>query len=294
MRCATVPAGKAHPSRPFHRMTLRLLLSNVLYAGAVSHKGSIYPGEHQRIVDQQLWEQVNRRLELRSDSQRGRTHREQPAPLGRFSFCAECANPMRLTHTTRHGRRYQYYSCRSTGNSSCSQKPIPAGDLENSLLHDLEPTLGTNLSWETIRSMVERIECHASAQSISVLFRDGTRSELGMVRPVRPGLKAKASEEAGRVPRVSRLMALAIKFEALVRQGRASSYRALADAGHVSRARLSQILRLTELAPEIQEHLLFLPKVISGADTITEKALRQIARSIDWDWQKKQFQKFIR
>jgi len=92
------------------------------------------------------------------------------------------------------------------------------------------------------------------------------------------------------VPRVSRLMALAIKFERLVREGQASSYRILAETGHISRARLSQILRLAELAPEIQEELLFLPKVVSGPDPITEKALRHIARSVDWDWQRKQFQ----
>jgi hypothetical protein len=39
----------------------------------------------------------------------------------------------------------------------------------------------------------------------------------------------------------------------------------------------------------IQEELLFLPKTVSGPDRITEKALRQVARSIDWEWQKKQF-----
>jgi hypothetical protein len=79
-------------------------------------------------------------------------------------------------------------------------------------------------------------------------------------------------------------------LEHLVREGKVPTYRVLAEAGHVSRARLSQILRLAELAPEIQEELLFLPKVISGPDPITERALRQIAQSIDWEWQRKQFQ----
>jgi hypothetical protein len=48
-------------------------------------------------------------------------------------------------------------------------------------------------------------------------------------------------------------------------------------------------MRLTDLAPNIQEELLFLPKTISGPDRITEKALRQVACSLDWDWQKKRF-----
>ena len=67
------------------------------------------------------------------------------------------------------------------------------------------------------------------------------------------------------------------------------SYRELAEAGQISRARMSQIMHLSDLAPEIQEELLFLPKTTTGPDRYTEKQLRQVARSIDWDWQKRQF-----
>jgi site-specific DNA recombinase len=287
--------GKSHSSRPLHTMTLRLLLSNVLYTGAVSYKGVIYPGEQPRIVDQQLWEEVNHRLHLRSASQRGKPHRRQLSPLAGLLFCGACGKALRWTHTRRHGERYQYYSCRratGTDKTLCSEKPIAADDLEPSLLRGLEPVLGPNLTWDTVRSSVQRISCHASSHRIAVCFRDGTETEFGLRKQIRPGVKsgAEPDEQARGVPRVSRLMALAIKFERLVREGQASSYRILAEMGHISRARLSQILRLAELAPEIQEELLFLPKVVSGPDRITEKALRHIARSVDWDWQRKQFQ----
>jgi hypothetical protein len=106
----------------------------------------------------------------------------------------------------------------------------------------------------------------------------------------RPGLSEEAvAIDSGRVPRVSRLMALAIKFERLVREGTVRNYRELAEAGQISRARMSQIMHLSDLAPEIQEELLFLPKTVVGPDRFTEKGLRQVARSIDWEWQKKQF-----
>jgi hypothetical protein len=88
-------------------------------------------------------------------------------------------------------------------------------------------------------------------------------------------------------------MALAIKLEGTVREGRVRTYRSLAEAGHVSRARLSQILHLMDLAPDIQEQLLFLPKTLAGPHPITERALRQIARSVDWDWQRKQFRSLL-
>src|SRR5579864_2601257 len=77
----TSRAGRRHMARPFSRMTLRLMLSNVLYTGVVNHKGTIYPGEHERVVEQELWEQVNAKLTLRSIHQRGRIHRRHEVPL---------------------------------------------------------------------------------------------------------------------------------------------------------------------------------------------------------------------
>jgi hypothetical protein len=53
---------------------------------------------------------------------------------------------------------------------------------------------------------------------------------------------------------------------------------------------MSQIMRLMELAPSMQEELLFLPKTLAGRDPITEKGLRQIANSVHWDRQKTQFE----
>src|SRR5271163_678033 len=68
-----------------------------------------------------------------------------------------------------------------------------------------------------------------------------------------------ASLPVGRVPRVARLMALALRLDELVPSGQVASYSALASLGHVTRARICQILNLLHLAPDIQEELLFLP-----------------------------------
>ena len=70
-------------------------------------------------------------------------------------------------------------------------------------------------------------------------------------------------------------VALAIHLEGLVSRGSVCGYRELADAGHVSRARLSQILQLTQLAPDIQEELLFLPPPARpGSSSRTASPLR--------------------
>jgi hypothetical protein len=97
----------------------------------------------------------------------------------------------------------------------------------------------------------------------------------------------------GRVPRVSRLMALALRFEELVRTGQVASYSELASLGQVTRARISQIVSLLHLAPDIQEALLFLPPTVRGRDPIILADLMPIAASIGWRKQRRLWRKLL-
>lgn len=99
---------------------------------------------------------------------------------------------------------------------------------------------------------------------------------------------------AGRVPRVSKMMALAIRFDGLIRQGVVNDQAELARLGHVTRARLTQIMNLLYLAPDIQEEVLFLPRVTSGRDQIKERDLRPIAAMADWRKQRQTWHKLSR
>jgi len=94
---------------------------------------------------------------------------------------------------------------------------------------------------------------------------------------------------SGRVPHVSRLMALAIRFERLVRAGEVADYADLARLGHVTRARVTQVMNLLNLAPDIQEAILFLSPVENGRDPVTERDLRPIAAIPDWRKQRRMF-----
>jgi hypothetical protein len=86
----------------------------------------------------------------------------------------------------------------------------------------------------------------------------------------------------GRVPRVARLIALALRFEQLMRADGIAAYAELARLGHVSRARITQIMNLLVLAPDIQEALLFLPRTEHGRDPICLRQLQPLAALLDW------------
>ena len=99
--------------------------------------------------------------------------------------------------------------------------------------------------------------------------------------------------EPGNVPRVSRLMALAIKFDGMIQRCEAEGYATLARLGFVTRARMTQIMALLNLAPDIQEEILFLPRTMRGRDPITERDLRPIASCHDWDQQRSMWRRLI-
>ena len=106
------------------------------------------------------------------------------------------------------------------------------------------------------------------------------------IPPVTPPM-----EPQGRAPRIARLLALAHKLDAMVRSGEIAKYVQLARLGHISPARLTQIMVLLHLAPAIQENILFLSA--PDAQSITELGLRKIAREPRWDRQRALLEQFL-
>lgn len=102
-----------------------------------------------------------------------------------------------------------------------------------------------------------------------------------------------AAVSPGRVPRLSRLMALAIRFDDLVRSGAVGDFSELASLSHVTRARVSQIVNLLNLAPDIQEAILFLPFVQGDRDAISERQVRTIACETNWEQQREMWRELL-
>jgi hypothetical protein len=88
-----------------------------------------------------------------------------------------------------------------------------------------------------------------------------------------------------RIPRITRLMALAIKFQDMVERGEVRDYADLARLGYVTRARITQIMNLLMLAPDLQEEIIGLGS--ARAQTIfAERQVRSILKSVLWDRQR--------
>lgn len=90
----------------------------------------------------------------------------------------------------------------------------------------------------------------------------------------------------GRLPRITRYMALAIYYEDLIRQGHIHDYAEIATLGHVTRARVTQIMNLRLLAPDVQERLLALARIEKRRDSICLRDLQNIALEPAWKKQR--------
>ena len=240
-------------------------------------------------MSRELWQEVNAKHKL--SRAKIRSNDAVETPLRGLVRCAQCGALLTASVTRRQGHRHLYYVCRAGKKQQpiCPQQPVRAEDLEQSLRERLERR-GT-VSGLAFEQLVRAVSYHSGARRVRVELQDGNRLEFCMPVPVRPGVRRKENKIpfCGRTPRLSRLMGLAIHLDGLLSQGAVRSYRELAEAGHVSRARLSQILQLNHLAPEIQEQLLFLPPTRQGFDRLLEKHVRSLALVVDWHKQKQLF-----
>ena len=91
----------------------------------------------------------------------------------------------------------------------------------------------------------------------------------------------------GRIPRIAKLVALASRMQSMLESGQVESFQQLAELGKISQPRMTQIMSLLNLAPDIQEELLYLPEVMQGKAAIHERLLRPLTREMDWRVQRR-------
>ena len=183
--------GTVHTGRAFARASLHRLLTNAVYAGMVEHRGAMYAGEHDSIVEPSVWQEVNAKLRAGRRTEAGAIRAPQNALLAGLLLCKSCRRPMIPTYTAKPGRRYRYYICRAArqnGWNACPTKSVPARMLEDAVLDQLRMALRTteareqlNVSeadWQTfeerhaelVRALVKEVSYDGMTGAVSLLL----------------------------------------------------------------------------------------------------------------------------
>jgi hypothetical protein len=131
------------------------------------------------------------------------------------------------------------------------------------------------------------MKCHEQPLDIEITLPSGKSRRSGRSR--KPGLPS--VPDAPRIPRIARLMALAIKFQDMVDSGDLHDYADIARLGFVTRARLTQIMNLRLLAPDVQEQILFMNGPERQCRTFSERKLRSLVCVAEWDDQRSRFKR---
>ncbi|HXS94647.1 MAG TPA: recombinase family protein [Candidatus Limnocylindrales bacterium] len=250
----TTRKGEAHTGRNFDRHSLTRLLSNVLYLGEVPYKGEVYRGEHAGIVQRKVWKQVNRILEKERRQPRREERNLQGALLKGVLQCARCGRPMIAGYTTRQGRRYAYYVCTTAqkrGARACAGGIVSKERIEaavaDALFSFAESSRGRPFreqlpinreSWDAseaserqriIALAIGSIEYDRRTEQGRLRLRAAVaggntadipihagRKPLVERRPPEKRNKTAAPPKAPKLPRITKLMALAIRLEELL------------------------------------------------------------------------------
>ena len=140
----TTRKGRVREGAVWSRPHLYRILNNRQYIGEIAHKGEIYPGEHQGIIDRSTWDKVQAVLASNEPQMSSRT--KTLAPLKGVIRCGHCQCAMAPTYTKKNGRLYSYYLCDQNSKrvvSRCPVQRVPAGDIERAVVAQLSAVFRT-------------------------------------------------------------------------------------------------------------------------------------------------------
>jgi site-specific DNA recombinase len=332
--------GRLAGGQHFSRGALYLMLQNRIYRGDIVHQGEAYSGQHQAILDPELWQIVQDKLAANRQERSLAVGAEAPSLLAGLIVDAD-GNPMTPIHATKRAKRYRYYVSASllTGDHSRAQKGmrIPAGDVEALVLDRLKAffssrtDIGDALTplglearafdaalrnaftlskrWlamppierkslvldivEQISVAADRIEIRLSRVNVAAALQVGERGQRPDLDPVVLSIEAKvrragkgkrlviengaeAEVNAGLVEMIKE--AFAIRNQLL--SGSHDSIEAMSGRLAMNKGRLTSLVRLSYLGPEIVRALL----AGSQSNALTPSRLLRLSKNLPHDW----------
>lgn len=283
-------SGRVLGGCSFGRGALYHLLQNRIYRGEVVHKGMVYPGEHEAVIDEELWNAVQAKL-AGNRKKRRQARIESGAILSGLIF-DDRGNRMSPTHTMRRGNRYRYYisQARLRGKPAGSRHRIGADDVERLIVEylcrqqaraDLADDLATGV-WsaetrELILSTVDRVVVHREEVEVTLNIKeaagaatsvdvDEKNESTGTIKlpfpPPRPRERKEIivpGNSGTRPRRIDQELILALararSWMRALRQGEFVDTAEIARRLRLSDPHVRRLLRLTYLAPDIVESI---------------------------------------
>jgi DNA invertase Pin-like site-specific DNA recombinase len=183
--------GKQSGGQPLARGALYHMLQNPIYQGRIPHKEVSYPGEHEAIVAEDLWDNVQGLLGNNRNDRKVQSNSKDPSLLAGMLYDAN-DTLMTPSHAVRRGKRYRYYVEGGIMDKGTKRQRIPAGEIEDLVRNriqrllaspgELHEALGVlELSAETLSQTMKKAA--ALSKALPGLSRSDLRKQLLALDP---------------------------------------------------------------------------------------------------------------
>jgi site-specific DNA recombinase len=178
--------GTETGGNPFFRGALYTILNNPIYRGLISHKKQTFPGDHEAIIPEELFQSVQATLSNQGPGEAAKAKRTSPALLRSLVFDSK-GNRLQPTHSSKHGRKYRYYVSAPMIRNAKSRPDglrVPASDLEKMVINAITAKL-RDKKWVTstfagaddaseISKIIERASSIAKEVEEQAVLNNGT------------------------------------------------------------------------------------------------------------------------
>jgi site-specific DNA recombinase len=133
--------GGEKGGNPFDRTSLHRLLSNPIYIAKVKYKDEIHVGEHQAIIDPEIWQRTQAMLRRNGRSGGAQVRNQFGALLKGIIYCSACNCAMTPAHSKKGQTRYRYYTCTNAqkrGWDNCPSRSVPAAQIEQVVIDQIK------------------------------------------------------------------------------------------------------------------------------------------------------------
>lgn len=308
---------------PFRRGSLYHLLKNPIYRGFIVHKGNTYPGEHEPIVDEALWNAVQDKLAGNAAARKTKVNLRHNALLAGLLFDAE-GRPMVFSHTAKGQVRYRYYASRREPDDKRAATRVTAESIEQVVLEQARTWLQApprhHTNSKNVDDLVDALSDDgrrrdALRQIVDTITMDDDRLALRLRQPVferstdtdehrddfisditvpfRPERWVRDRRDVyGAAPAaipdrnthaLLKLVRKAMDAQMLVLENPAMSLAAIAASRKMDRRQLGRLVKLSWLSPSIVER-------IHASDiprSLTRSRLLEADLPLDWDEQER-------
>ncbi|MBF0571724.1 MAG: recombinase family protein [Candidatus Omnitrophica bacterium] len=302
--------GKRRGGGKFKSSTLNQIIKNPYYLGKVRHDNVLYPGEQERIISDEIFEQAQ---ELLATNRRVFCLKPKHSKIGLLSHilrCNACNSTMYIAYTEKHKKfKYYHYVClgaHTRGYKACPTKLVNANLMNNKVVESLRSItedpriigdkwdqLSLDHKIPIIKSIIKEVRYNGGTEILEIQLHDDKVHTFNVPKQELKHVPATAKENLiKKEPQIRQNLLLAHQIQSLLSEGKSNHLKQIAGWLNISQQRINQLRNFVLLCPQIQEEIFLGDNNILS--NIPEYKLRQISNTIDWQEQEKLWQDLLK